>query len=162
MASLLEVIQAFLVARGDLSSRTLDWYEGQIGLFLAWLEREGHTGSGWCTVAVIEQFLKAETDRGLSRATVAGRYRALRGFFGWLVQRGYLTSSPMVGVTPRRAGVHIPRRAEAAEYERLISSIDGESWLDLRDRLAIHLMFLGGLRVSEVAGCRASRVSARF
>jgi integrase/recombinase XerC len=155
-----EIIVAFVVAKSDCSARTVKWYEEQIRRFVDWLGANGYTGTDWISPVVVDRYL--ESGRRLSRATVAGHYRALRVFFGWLVERNYLPASPMTGVAPRKPGKRAPRRAEAHEYERLAESIPCcGSWVDARDRLAIDLMFLGGLRLSEVANIRRSDFDMR-
>lgn len=148
-----DALEAFLTARARLSARTLEWYRLQIETFIAWLSKQQISGSTWLTPETIEKFL-AEEQKRISEASVAGRFRALLAFFNWLVERKYLAVSPMVGVERRDAPKRVPRRTDLESYQILIDSIPMAHWLDLRDRLAINVMFLCGLRVSEVAGLR--------
>lgn len=148
-----DALAAFLTAKAKLSAGTLAWYELQVKAFIAWLSRQKINGSTWLRPETVEKFLAEEQER-ISEASVAGEYRALLAFFNWLVERKYLAVSPMVGVERRVPPKHIPRRTDLHEYEALLDSIPQAHWLDLRDRLAINVMFLCGLRVSEVSALR--------
>lgn len=151
-----EAIQMFLAAcaaRG-LSPRTVSWYGDQLAGFLRWLTASGINGSAWCRAEVIERYLAEEAGR-VSPSTVHAHYRSLSVFFGWLKERGLLVESPLALVKPPRVPKHSPRRSTLEEYDALLASIPQESWIDLRDRLALSLLFLCGLRVSEAAALRA-------
>jgi site-specific recombinase XerD len=45
----------------------------------------------------------------------------------------------------------LPKQATVAEYEALINSMSGATWVDARDRLIVNVLFLCGLRRTEVA-----------
>lgn len=150
--SISEAVEVFLnacAARGR-SPATLEWYRFMIGAFIAWLQKSEINGSKWCTPSMIEAFLADERTR-LQPSSVAGRYRALRAFFSFLVERKLLAVSPMLDMKPPRVPKRAPRRASLEEYDRLLSSIPRGSWIDVRDRLTITILFLTGLRVSELA-----------
>lgn len=152
-----EAITTFLaawMARGR-SARTVTWYGDQLRGFVAWLAGQGINGSAWCRAEVIERYLAEEAGR-VSPATVHARYRALHVFFAFLVERRLLAESPMAPIKPPKVPKHSPRRTSLEEYDTLLESIPQESWIDLRDRLALNVLFLCGLRVSEVAALTAA------
>lgn len=149
ISQLLDEFAAHLAAN-NRRARTIDWYRYEVQLFVAWLERSGLHRSNWLRRAVIERYLaECRDQRNNGEATVATHYRGLRGWFKWLTAAGYIAASPMAGMPEPAVRDRPPRRAELAEYDRLISSLPAEHWIDLRDRLLIHVLFLAGARVGE-------------
>jgi len=141
------------------SPRTVEWYRAGVSRFLAWLRRRNLHNGNWLRPEVIEQYL-AE-DRALdgdanAPATVAGHYRALVGWFKWLVERRYIAESPMTQVAAPHVPRSEPRHTELDEYARLIDSIPAGDWIDLRDRLIVQTLFLCGLRLGECARLTAA------
>jgi site-specific recombinase XerD len=154
--SLLELYLAGHIAAGH-SLRTVEWYRYEVGRFFSWLIAAGLHNGDWLRPEVIEAYLahSREVD-GNAPATVAGHYRALQGFCNWLVRRGYIGVSPLAQVAPPKVPKVQPRRAELAEYDRLLSSIPIAGWVELRDRLVINVLFLCGLRLAECARLTAA------
>lgn len=138
------------------SPRTVEWYRAGVGRFLAWLRRRNLHNGNWLRPEVIEQYLAedrapAPKGDGNAAATVAGHYRALVGWFKWLVERGYLAASPMAQVTAPHVPRSEPRRTQLEEYVALLDAIPAGDWIDLRDRLIVQTLFLCGLRLGECA-----------
>jgi len=138
------------------STSTIGWYEYEIRRFLVWLQEHQYHNGNWLRPEIIEAYLACARQRGNQPATVAGHYRALRGFFAWLVQRGYIDASPLEHVQPPKVPRTQPKRAALDEYARLLDSIPQGSWIELRDRLVISVLFLCGLRRNECASLTAT------
>lgn len=155
-----ELLAQFLVhqAAQNHTQRTIDWYEYQINRFLKWLVANDLQATNWLSIRTIERYLASPTRKGQkpSPATVAGHYRALHGFLGWLAETGAIESSPLAGTKAPRVPSKQPNRVSLEEYDRLIGSIDQGTWIELRDRLIINVLFLSGLRLSECASLTAA------
>ncbi|MFN8468236.1 MAG: tyrosine-type recombinase/integrase [Caldilineaceae bacterium] len=133
------------------SHRTIEWYRYQIQRFFDWLVESKLQNSNWLQPEVIELYLASSRHAGNESATVAGHYRALSAFFAWLVRRQYITQSPIKQVAPPKIAKKEPKRAVMVEYLALLDSIEGDSWIGLRDRLIIKTLFLCGVRRGECA-----------
>lgn len=130
--------------------RTVQWYAEQVNRFLRWLEANNLHNGNWLRREIIEQYL-ADSRRTNAPATIAGHYRALRGFFLWLVERNYIDRSPMQGMKPPAVPRTEPKRTAVDEYLRLLDSIPPATWIDNRDRLIIQTLFLCAVRLGECA-----------
>jgi len=91
-------------------------------------------------------------------ATAANRYRALRVFFGWCLEEGEITESPMRNMKPP----HVPEIAVPvltdAELKRLLRACEGKDF-DVRRDMAIVRLFLDtGMRRAELTGLKVSDV----
>lgn len=148
---MLDAVHEFIISKeaASISRSTLIWYRCNLDAFLRWRGER----TGWPDIKEIEAFLADERKR-LKPISLAGRYRTLNVFFGWCVERELLVVSPMAKIKRPKVPKQKPRSASAEDFEMLLSRIPENSWLDLRDRLAISTMFLCGLRVSEVANLR--------
>lgn len=133
------------------SERTILWYDEQVRRFLTWLESSGLHSGNWLKREIVEQYLASSRAAGNQPATIAGHYRALRGFFAYLVERKYITVSPMDGMKPPHVPPKEPRRTQLDEYSVLLDSISPDSWIDSRDRLIVTTLFLCGVRLGECA-----------
>ncbi len=137
------------------TERTIEYYWYELTRFLSWIEANG-LQRDWCKPAVFIRYLADAAKQGDAPATVAGHYRGLRGFFGWLEQEKYLERSPMAEIKPPKVPKSEPKRATLREVDALVESIPEGDWIDLRDRLLVLTMFLGGLRLGECARMAAA------
>lgn len=156
--TILEALEKFVVAKTGQrrKPRTLEFYRENMRRFAAWMAEAG-LGDQLKTVTpeVIDQFLAAEATK-IGATTLHGRYRALSAMFGWLAKRSDLKKhlhrrrSPVDEVEPPEA----PRARQKAvmyeDYIQLLNAIEFDSWVGARDYLAIHTLFLCGVRVSEL------------
>ena len=148
-----ELISAFQtshIAAGH-SLKTVSWYGESLNAFFRWLEVENLHHGDWLRRDVVEAYLAQAKKGGNRPATVANKFRSLHGFFGWLQARGYIEASPLTGMKPPRVSKKPPRRGAVGEFEQLVAAIGGKSWVDLRDRLVLNVLFLCGLRRTECA-----------
>lgn len=135
---------------------TIGWYEYELRRFFSWLEGMQLHTQNWLRPEIVEAYLAADRRKGNAPATIAGHYRALRAFFAWLVERRLIPCSPIEQVPPPKVPRKVPKRTTVREYLDLLESIPQASWIDLRDRLIIHVLFLAGLRLAECARLTAA------
>ena len=159
-----EALEQFLVAGRAAnwkSARTVEWYEHQVRRYLAWLSEKRIQGDGWLRPATIEKFLAEAREAGLSDYTLRACYVALDAFFDYLISREMLGDypNPLAKITrPELPKDKKPREVELALFRRLLDSVELSSWIGLRDRVMLQLLFFSGLRVSELVNLRTSDV----
>ncbi|HMR01741.1 MAG TPA: tyrosine-type recombinase/integrase [Candidatus Competibacter phosphatis] len=141
------------------SDRTTTWYTYQLNLFGEFIEKRGVAPASVSGRDILA-FMAQERAKGLSDMSLDSRYRALRAFFRWVVEFGYLDGLPNPVTAKYKPAVKrkIKRAAKTSEIKQLLTSIDGEAWIDFRDRALISLLFRTGLRRAEVAGLRVSNL----
>lgn len=140
----------FLTAKAaaNLSPRTIEWYEGQLGPWVAWLDQ---MGADPLDPATVRAYLAARRQEKGDRAVLPA-YRALSAFFRWQVAQDAIGANPLERVARPKAPRRAPRQVSFEHYEALLASIGGDSWIDARDRLIVQLLFLCGIRVGELVG----------
>jgi integrase/recombinase XerD len=104
------------------------------------------------TVAEAEDYVNTLTASGLSRATVAHQVSAIRSFIRYCQGQGLIPQSPLDAL--KRPSVSITsanRYLTQEEAERLLK---GASRVGPSAHLAVAILLLTGLRVSELAGAQ--------
>jgi integrase/recombinase XerC len=110
----------------------------------------------------LRQWLWAATTRGDSRATVARRTAAARGFFGWARESGAIETDPSLRLVGPKRGRSLPAVATAPALADVLSSMaDAAASGDpvaLRDHAVLELLYGAALRVSELCAVRISDI----
>jgi integrase/recombinase XerC len=110
----------------------------------------------------LRQWLWAATTRGDSRATVARRTAAARGFFGWARESGLIELDPSLRLVGPKRGRTLPAVATAPALAEVLSSLadaaaSGDA-VALRDHAVIELLYGAALRVSELCAIRLADI----
>jgi site-specific recombinase XerD len=140
------------LAAENASDATIDVYTSAVARLAEFLETRGMP----VEVAAIhrehvEAFI-AELLATRAPATAANRYRALRRFFGWLLDEGEITRSPMERMKPPAVPeVPVPVLSDDA-IKRLLKACAGTDFAARRDLAIIRLLFDSGLRRGELIG----------
>jgi site-specific recombinase XerD len=159
-AELGEVIPAWersLRAR-NRSPKTIRSYIDTAVLLESYLKRTGlPTDATTLEREHIETFIDDQLKRWRP-TTAAVRYRSLKPFFAWLVERGDIPSSPMRHMrSPKVPEVPVPV-VDDETLRRLLDACGGEYFEERRDAALLRLMIETGARLSEVAGLKLADV----
>ncbi len=142
----------FLKSERNLSPQTLRAYDGDLRIFTTFCTRAGIAGPGEIDHRMLRRYLANLQTRGYSRATIARRSSAVRGYFRFLVQRGYLQGDPAAALSPPRRDRRLPRVLRLEE----IDVAEAKQRLhiyrtSLRDMALVELLYATGIRVKELS-----------
>ncbi|MHB2028472.1 MAG: tyrosine-type recombinase/integrase [Acidimicrobiales bacterium] len=133
-------------------------YSGDVSAFAWWANERGLAGPYDVTKKGLRDYLVFMTTRGDKRTSILRRRASLRSYFAWLVERGYLESSPaarLLAPTPTRS---LPKIVVREQLETLLDDDWGsDEWATL-DRAVCEVLYGAGLRVSELCGLNVSSV----
>ncbi len=166
MAGFDEILERFLnhVALSRTGSEdTQDAYRRDVERFLWYLEDEKITSLERVDKTVLSDYvMKLRSgefgQKPLSNASYARNLSSLRSFYRYLNKYEGIENNPVRqfrGSVPRRK---LPDFLTFDQMETLLESFDLSKPADLRDRCMIEVMYACGLRVSECAGLRVSRI----
>ncbi|WP_127820058.1 tyrosine recombinase XerC [Microbacterium sp. CPCC 204701] len=104
----------------------------------------------------LRDWLWQAVQRGDSRATIARRTAAVRGFFAWAVESGLLPTDPSLRLVAPKRGRTLPRVATADTLTAVLArlehaAVDGDP-VALRDHAILELLYGAAVRVSELCG----------
>lgn len=102
--------------------------------------------------AQCETFLADLVAEGHKASGLATRHACLKAFFGWLLEEGEISASPMARVPSPRVPETPPPVLTDDQVAALLKACAGKSFEDRRALAIIRLLLDTGLRVSELAG----------
>jgi integrase/recombinase XerD len=155
-----EAFLEMLAAERGAARNTLNAYRADLDDFAAHARARG-VPPAEARAELVQGYLRALSDAGLSARTAARRLSALRQFFRFLVREGARADDPTVLAESPKLPSSLPKALTEAEVEALL---DGAARLPLRrGPLAIalvELLYSSGLRVSELVALHAGALRA--
>ena len=92
----------------------------------------------------------------LSKRSQARLLSSLRSFCTWLVMEGLLKDNPCDRVDAPKLGRYLPDVLSVEEVEAVIATADTTTWMGLRDKSLLEVLYGCGLRVSEAVNLKIS------
>ena len=145
-----EFVQHLMLER-DRSPHTVRAYNGDVAGLLEHAARMGVIELAGLDLQVLRSWLARLRSTGGSRATLARRGSSARVFTAWASRRGLLDLDPGPLLATPKGQRPLPTVLRPADVVRLVE-VQGEEVIDLRDRLALELLYATGVRVAELCG----------
>jgi integrase/recombinase XerD len=150
MNQLLDQFLHYLVVEKGLSKNTIEAYSHGLNRFLDHLRKKGIRE--WAKVSKFEvrAFLLFLKRQGLSTKTVVRNLVAIRTFFRFLIQEGFLELNPVEELESPKVAKTLPKILSLKEVEQLLEQPNPQTPLGTRDRAMLELLYATGMRVSEL------------
>ena len=100
----------------------------------------------------IEEFI--ESKDWISKRSQARLLSSLRSFCMWLVLEGMLADNPCDRVDMPKLGKYIPDVLSVDQVSAVIGAVDVSSWMGLRDKALLEVLYGCGMRVSEAVNLK--------
>lgn len=149
--------EGFLSGERRYSRYTLRNYRQAFEDFYRWLEASGLASADFDDLdkRAVRDFI-IEAQRRFDRRTIHNHVSGLRSFYKYWIRHGKLERNPWLGVPLPKLEKRLPKFLTEEQMKRLLDAPmllaqrGGESeFVAWRDRLAMELLYGGGLRVSE-------------
>lgn len=99
----------------------------------------------------IRSYLSEMHLKQVARRTLLRRLAALRSFFNYLKKEKKILHNPMEDIESPRAEKSLPKALSFEEVNRLFEQPNQSTYLGIRDRCIMELLYSSALRVSELA-----------
>ncbi|MCX6950613.1 MAG: tyrosine recombinase XerC [Verrucomicrobia bacterium] len=150
----------FLAKERRYSAYTVRNYRQAFEDFYRWLVSEGRWARGIGALGSREmRDFVIEAQRRFDRRTLHNHASGLRTFFKFWMKQGKLRINPLLGVPLPKLEKRLPKFLTEEQMkllltgpQRLIENETIDAHTGWRDRLAMELLYGGGLRVSELVG----------
>ncbi len=149
------------------SPHTVRNYRGALEHFSAWLAREGRWQGDWARVTRSQAsgFI-IESQRVLERRTVHNQVSGVRAFYRWLRRTNPAVANPFAGASLPRLRKTLPKFLTESQMREFLAVPDrllangSDPFAVERDRLALEILYGGGLRISEAVALKHGDVDA--
>ncbi|MFV0424938.1 MAG: tyrosine-type recombinase/integrase [Bacilli bacterium] len=144
--------QSYLLNEKKYSEHTASAYVSDIKLFLSYLSDEKIT---FLTVDyfVIRYYIVYLSTNEYSKNSIRRNLSALSSFFNYAIKNNFAKENPIPLVESIKGDKFLPDFLFIEEVKLLIKACSGRKFPN-RDKLIIMLLFLNGLRVSELVNIR--------
>ena len=146
------------IAQQNFSRYTIRNYRHDLGVFLCFLCGEDVEALANVTPTTLHQYqthLYAKKKKGgeapLSLNTQCARLTAVRSWFRWLTQRGFVMTDPASGLTLPKQKRTIPHDVPTRqEVEKILNQPNVDTSLGFRDKTILEILYSTGIRNGEL------------
>ena len=150
-------LDAVWLERG-LSDNTLAAYRRDLEALARQLHESGNSLLG-ASEADLQSAVAGRFEQGYKARSSARWLSCVKGFYRHLSRNGTLSTDPAAHLEAPRQGRALPGTLSEAEVERLLGAPDTDTPLGLRDRAMLEVLYVSGLRISELVGLTTSSVN---
>ena len=147
-----------LIKVKNYSQKTVDSYQKDIDIFFDYINAEGVLFDK-VDQMIVRNFLMTEIGRGISNRSCQRRMSGLRGFYDFMILKGYVSLNPFRFVKSPKAEIHYPRVLFLDEIDELFdANRKRDDELMIRDQAILELLYASGLRASELVNLTAREI----
>lgn len=106
----------------------------------------------------VRGYLKYLDTCNLKNTTISRRISALRTFYNYLLEKGFVKSNIFLNVKNPKLEKKLPNYLNYTEIEELLASIDTSSSEGLERRLLVEMFYSTGCRVGEMVNIKISDI----
>jgi len=150
MIALVDKFLDYVSYECGLSPMTRAAYSSDLSAFSRYAQAHGAHSPRDITRKLLIEFLESERDRDQSVSSIARRLVAIKVFFRFLVQEGFLQKNITAVMESPRLWKVLPGTLSPREVEALLGIVKGDKPIQVRDRAMLELLYASGLRVSEM------------
>ncbi len=106
----------------------------------------------------VRGYLKYLDTCNLKNTTISRRISALRTFYNYLLEKGFVKSNIFLNVKNPKLEKKLPNYLNYTEIEELLASIDTSNYEGLERRLLVEMFYSTGCRVGEMVNIKISDI----
>jgi site-specific recombinase XerD len=148
-------LDEFVESLTGSSANTVAAYASDLRLLAEWVERSEVVSPADVDRLLLRRYVASLATRQFARRTIARKVAAIRRYYAFMRQRGYIDSDPSASLRAPAGPARLPRVLEHNEVSALleppVSSDDAEPlWRRRRDDAVLEVLYGSGVRVGEL------------
>jgi integrase/recombinase XerC len=142
----------------NLSTHTLRAYSTDIVEFVKFGDKGGDLKPSGVDHLLLRRYLAHLREGGKARTTIARKLASIRSLFRFLVREEIVEDNPAADMRTPRKEKRLPGVMDEKQVRRLIEQPDTDTFLGLRDRAILEMLYSTGMRASELVGANIDDV----
>lgn len=110
----------------------------------------------------VNKYLDFLSSNGKSEATKTRTVAALRCYYKFLLNSGYIKSNPLDAVHTKKVEKKLPNVLDAGEIIKLLNAPEGFDLKSVRDKAMLELLYATGIKVSELIEVKVSDINLQI
>lgn len=151
----IQLFLEYLTVELGLSINTRQAYVRDLELFAGWIKKTTGKVLRKDVINYIS-FLKKER---YAPASLARKLAALKAFFRFMTNEGYLTIDPSEAVEAGNKARMLPKVLNISEVDKLLAAPDLNTEEGFRDRTMLEVLYATGMRVSELINLKLNSIN---
>ena len=148
----------FLKYERNYSSNTITGYKNHLELFCNFLRDKDIKKFDSVDYGLIRNYINYLYELGYSGKSLCNHISSIRSFFKYLINENIISNNPMILVENPKIEKKLPKYLYYDDMERLLSMPDTNTDVGLRDALILELLYVTGIRVSELINIKLSSI----
>ena len=140
-----------------LSDNTIASYAVDLNQFKKWVDRNVLYIRS-INEANIRNYINHLHERDLKNGTINRKLSSLKQFYLFLVKKKIIKSSPLTGFSSLKYSRPLPKSLSETEVIELLNAPDCSSFIGLRDKAMLELLYATGVRISELTNLQYSNI----
>ena len=147
----------FIQQEKGLSKNTINAYLQDINFFLRWTQFKKVSIADINEVSC-EDFIFHLRDKGLSPVSISRKMSALKTFFNYLIKQKVVQNNYFAGLPHPKKSANLPKSISEDEVDLLLKAPDTETFIGLRDKAMLELIYATGMRVTELVTLQSNNI----
>ncbi len=149
---------AYLTVEAGLAENTKAAYRRDLELLGQALSLKDEEAYLTVTRSQLLGYLTSLRREGRAASTVARKLAAVKNFYRFLTDEGYIKEDPAQVLEAASKAQHLPKVLSEEEVKRLLEAPDVKTPLGFRDRTMLETLYATGMRVSELVNAQVKRL----
>ena len=155
------LIESFLdslyIEKG-LSQNTVQSYKNDITSFALWVDESINLPLVRISKIDINKYIAQLFKNGLKSSSVNRKISTIKSFFIFLLKKKHILVSPVEDIEMIKQEKYLPISMSEKEVELLLESPNLDSFIGIRDRAMIEMLYATGMRVSELINVKITDI----
>ena len=142
----------------NYSFNTIIGYQNHIELFNNFLKNKGITSFKDVSYNIIRNYINYLYEKKYSTKSICNHISSLRSFFKFLKNNEYISLNPILLIENPKLEKKLPKYLYYEDIEKILNIPDLNTDVGIRDALILELLYVSGIRVSELVNIKISNI----